>query len=208
MQRVFLAASSTLLAAIVACGSGATANQAPIWTRPGLAGAVRPEMGPPQPGDRAPPFELPKTDGSRFKLADARGSWVLLHFTASWCPFCDAEVEQLGQVAAAYAKRNVKVVLVDVQEEQAHWLAYAKEHVGPAVIAVYDQTGEAARRFAPKGAQPSFEDRAQAVFDATLVLDPEGRIRLFLLPDSQHFDPSFSAVQRELDSMLAKSVSR
>jgi peroxiredoxin len=143
-----------------------------------------------------------------FRLAEARGSWVILHFTASWCPFCDAEVEHLGEVASAYQARNVKVVLVDVQEEQAHWLEYAKQHVAPEVIALFDATGDAARRFAPPHAQPGFEDRAQAIFDSTLILDPQGRIRLFLLPDSRHFDPTFAAVRRELDGMLAQGSGR
>jgi peroxiredoxin len=165
-------------------------------------------MGPPQPGDQAPLFELPRTDGTTFRLADARGSWVLLHFTASWCPFCDAEVEHLGEIAEPYASRGVKVVLIDVQEEQAHWLEYAKSHVAPGVIALWDGSGDAARRFAPPRAQPSFEDRAQAVFDSTLIVDPQGRIRLFLLPDSKHFDPTFGAVKAELDRMLAEGGSR
>jgi hypothetical protein len=93
---------------------------------------------------------------------------------------------------------------VDVQEEQAHWLEYAKAHVAPEVIALYDQSGDQARHFAPPGAQPSFEDRAQAVFDSTLLIDPRGRIRLFLLPNSEQFDPKFAAVRRELDRMLAE----
>jgi hypothetical protein len=45
-------------------------------------------------------------------------------------------------------------------------------------------------------------DRAQVLFDATLVVDPAGVIRLFLLPDSAHFDPTFGGVRRELDRML------
>lgn len=191
---------AVLAAALVAA---ACASDPATWTRPGLGGAVRPEMGHPQPGDRAPLFELPATDGALFRLADARGSWVLLHFTASWCPFCDSEVEHLGEVASAYAGRGLRVVLVDVQEEQDHWLEYARANVAANVVALWDGSGEVARRYAPPRAQPSFEDRAQAVFDSTLILDPEGRIRLFLLPDSAHFDPTFGAVRRELDAMLA-----
>jgi peroxiredoxin len=195
------------VAALCACG-GASANHVPVWEQPGLASAVRPEMGPPQPGDLAPALELPRTDGAGYRLADSRGTWVLLHFTASWCPFCDAEVEHLGDIARAYANRNVKVVLVDVQEEQAHWLAYAKEHVRPEVIALHDASGDQARHFAPPHAQPSFDDRAQVVFDSTLIVDPQGRIRLFLLANSEQFDPKFLAVRRELDRMLAEGSAK
>jgi len=189
---------------LTGCAGGA--QGLPMWERPGLLGAVRPELGPPQPGDRAPLFELPAIDGTRYRLADARGSWVLLHFTASWCPFCDAEVEQLGKVAGEYAKRNVKVVLVDVQEEQAQWTQYAKTHIAPAVIPLWDGSGDTARRYAPPHVQPAIEDRAQIVFDSTLIIDPQGKIRLFVMPDSKHFDPTFAAIRRELDSMLAEGA--
>jgi peroxiredoxin len=161
-------------------------------------------MGPPQPGDAAPALELPDLAGKSVRLADARGAWIVLHFTASWCPFCDAEVEHLGTLAKDYAKRNVRVLLVDLQEDQERWHAYAKDNVDAAVTALWDETGDTARKFAPPRAQPSFDDRAQVMFDSTLVIDPAGTIRLFLLPDSAHFDPTFKAVRRELDAMMAE----
>jgi len=162
-------------------------------------------MGPPQPGDPAPELELPATSGEVVRLSALRGSFVVLHFTATWCPFCDAEVEHFGKLADRYASRNVKAVLVDVQEDAATFGAYAKAHVAPSVIAVRDEDGAVSRRYAPPRAQPAFEDRAQAVLDGTLIIDPEGRIRLFLLPDSAHFDPTFAAVQRELDGLLGQA---
>src|SRR5580698_710608 len=108
---------------LFACGSASTAAS-PLWERPGLEGAIRPEMGPPQPGDRAPDFELPSDTGP-FRLASLRGHWVLLHFTASWCPYCDAEVEHLGELARDYAPSGVRVVLVDVEDPEPVWSAYA-----------------------------------------------------------------------------------
>jgi len=166
---------------------------------PGLEGAVRPEMGGPQPGTPAPDFEL---DG--LKLSSLRGSWVVVHFTASWCPYCDSEVAHLGDLAGA----GVKVVLVDEKESEDVWRAYAEKHVPKSVIAVRDADGKAALAYAPPRAQPSFADRSQVVLDSTLVIDPEGVIRLFLLPDSAHFDPTFKAVRRELDRFIASDVVR
>jgi peroxiredoxin len=196
-------ASVLAIAALLGCGTSARPPAAPpIWERPGLMGHVRPEMGPPQPGDAAPDFDLPKLDGTRVRLSSLRGSWVVLHFTASWCPYCDSEVEHLGKLADAYAPRGVKVVLVDIKEDASRWETYAKEHVAPSVIALHDATGEASRRLAPPRAQPSFVDRAQVLLDATLLVDPAGVIRLFLLPDSAHFDPTLSAVKRALDRMM------
>jgi peroxiredoxin len=162
-------------------------------------------MGHPQPGDAAPDFELPTRNGGTFRSQELRGSWVVLHFTASWCPYCDAEVEHLGKLAADYASRDVRVVLVDIKEDEARWTEYANAHVSASVIALRDATGEWAKRYAPPHAQPSFDDRAQVMLDTTLILDPKGEIRLFLMPDSKHFDPTFRAVRAELDRLLLEA---
>jgi peroxiredoxin len=192
-----------LVALSVACAG--TKPDVPIWERPGLYGAVRPEMGHPQPGDAAPDFELPSRNGGTFRSQELRGRWAVLHFTASWCPYCDAEVEHLGKLAAEYASRDVRVVLVDIKEDEARWTEYASAHVSPSVIALRDATGEWTKRYAPPHAQPSFDDRAQVMLDTTLILDPKGEIRLFLMPDSKHYDPTFKAVRAELDRFLLEA---
>jgi peroxiredoxin len=159
-------------------------------------------MGPPQPGDPAPDFELPSAGGT-FRLSSLRGHWTFLHFTASWCPYCDAEVDHLGEVAEAFGARGVRVVLVGVKEEPGHWSEYAAGHVAHSVVVLDDVDGAVARKYAPPRAQPSFEDRAQVVLDSTVIVDPQGTVRLFLFPDSKHFDPTFHAVRGELDRLIA-----
>jgi peroxiredoxin len=183
--------------ALLACG-------APSSPRPSLWGAARPEWGPPQPGDRAPDFELPRTleDGTT-SLASLRGSWVLLHFTATWCPFCDTEIGSLVKIADAYAPRNVRVVLVGVEEPVARWIAYAKERVHPPIVALHDLDGKVASQFSPPKFQPSFKDRAETVLAASIIIDPQGIIRMFVIADSVHFDSSLADIRGELDRLLA-----
>jgi peroxiredoxin len=190
--------------ALQACVRGGRA--AATWERPGLGGAIRPEMGPPQPGDDAPDLDLPSAVGpTRVRLASLRGSWVLMHFTATWCPYCDAEVAGLGELADAFEARGVRVLLVDVKEEPALFGAYARDHVAESVESVIDPDGVVATRWAPPRAQPSFTDRSQVMFDSTVIVDPVGKIRLFLFPDTAHFDPTFRAVREDLDRMLTES---
>jgi peroxiredoxin len=194
------------LAPLLAACAAATVTVPPTWERPGLGGAVRPEMGSPQPGEAAPELALPDLEGHTVSLASMRGSWVVLHFTATWCPFCDSEVGHLGELADALAPRGVKTVLVDVEEDTRVWRDYAGRHVSPSVVALHDATGAGAARFAPRRAQPSFDDRAQVALDATLILDPAGVIRLFLMPDSAHFDPTFRAVREEAERLVPAPV--
>jgi peroxiredoxin len=192
--------------ALPGCASTVAPEPPPMWQRPGLGGAVRPEMGAPQPGDAAPDFELPALAGGVVRLSSLRGSWVVLHFTATWCPYCDAEIAHLGELSAEYAPRNVKVLVVDLQEEPDVWSAYARQRVAPSLVALQDRTGAAAARFAPLRAQPSFTDRAQVLFDAPLVIETTGTIRVFLLPDTAHFDPTFRGVRAELDRQQPSPV--
>jgi peroxiredoxin len=187
-------------------GGCAATHSIPVWERPGLGGAVRPEMGDPQPGASAPDFRLPADRGGELRLSALRGHWVLLHFTASWCPYCDSEIEHLGRLADAFAGRDVRVVLIDVEEPASTWLPYAKTHVAERVLSARDETGVVAARFAPLHAQPAFTDRAQAALDATLIIDPNGKIRLFLLPDTAHFDPEFRAVETELTRLTDEAA--
>jgi peroxiredoxin len=203
------------LAPVIAISTGAACSAQPgamrsnapsTWERPGLGGAVRPEMGPPQPGEHAPELTLPDLEGRPISLESMRGSWVVLHFTASWCPFCDTEVPHLGALAEEFAPLGVKTVIVDVEEDAEDWRAYATKHVAPSVVTLHDATGSTSARFAPAKAQPTFEDRAQAVLDATLVIDDRATIRLFLLPDSAHFDPTFRAVRAELERLVPAPV--
>jgi peroxiredoxin len=194
-----------LVALLAACARAVPAV-APVWERPGLGGAVRPEMGSPQPGEAAPELALPDLDGRTVTLASMRGSWVVVHFTATWCPFCDSEVAHLGELADAMAPRGVRTVIVDLEEDERAWRAYAGTHVAPSLVALHDATGTASARFAPPRAQPSFDDRAQVVLDATIVIDPGGVIRLFLLPDSAHFEPTFRAVRAELDVLVPPPI--
>ncbi len=146
-------AAGVVLVVLAACGGGSASapapNEPPMWERPGLAGASRPEWGPPQAGDPAPDFDMVGLRGERARLAAMRGSWVFLHFTATWCPFCDAEFDRLGDIATAYAPYGLKVVVVDVLESAAKWEPYARTRVGPAVIALHDEKGDLARRYAP-----------------------------------------------------------
>lgn len=195
-----LAPLVTLVASLLGCGASAP----PIWTRPGLEGHVRPEMGPPQPGDAAPPFELPAADGRPFRLASARGGWVVLHFTAIWCPFCDVEIEHLDALAGDYAARGVRVVVMDVLDDAGPWQAYLANLGVRHLLALRDADGSVARRYAPPRANPSIPERAPVVLASTLVVDPAGVIRLYLLSDSAHFDPSLAAVRRELDRFLGR----
>jgi thiol-disulfide isomerase/thioredoxin len=81
--------------------------------------AVTAEMGTPHVGDVAPDFDLVAQDGSHVKLSSLRGQVVMLAFVTSWCPFSQAEQPHLKVLAEQYAGKNVKVVAIDIKEDDA-----------------------------------------------------------------------------------------
>jgi len=73
-----------------------------------------------KPGDAAPPFRLRGTDGQDHRLADFRGSYVVLNFWATWCPPCRGEIPVLAAFAEKHRKDNVAVVGIAEDTEAAN----------------------------------------------------------------------------------------
>jgi peroxiredoxin len=67
--------------------------------------------------DGAPPtFTLDTLAGGRIDLAEYRGHVVLVHFFATWCEPCRAELASLQQLVLRMQGKHFSVVAVDVGE--------------------------------------------------------------------------------------------
>lgn len=192
-----LMASACAGAQAPAAGSAATApaDEASI--------AVTPAMGSPHPGDAAPDFELSDQQGGKVKLSDLRGSVVVLAFVTSWCPFSEAEQPHLAKLAEAYRGRNVKVLAVDIKENDAGYAKYLARVTMPMPV-LRDRTGEVVASFTPDHAQPDVKDRSTVLVTSNLVIDADGRIRFFTMADTAHFDAELVHLRRTVDGLLEK----
>jgi len=187
------------LALALACGHPATPSADQTPAEPSVV--VTNEMGSPHIGDAAPDFDLVDQTGAHVKLADMRGSVVVLAFVTSYCPFSKAAQPSLAELAKAYAARGVKVVAVNVKEADAEYREYVSR-MPQAFPVLRDANGEVSTSFTPSKAQPGVVDRTQVVVTSNLVIDKKGKIRFFTLLDTQHFDAKLVHLKRSLDRVI------
>jgi peroxiredoxin len=83
------------------------------------------------PGKPAPAFRLPDTSGRRVSLASFRGSYVLIHFWASWYGPGRADDRAAGRALARYHDKGLRVVGVSLDSDHGAWTAAVRrEHLG------------------------------------------------------------------------------
>jgi peroxiredoxin len=175
---------------------GATAAEASV--------AVTPPMGSPHVGEQAPAFELVDQRGAKVNLASLRGSVVMLAFVTSWCPFSQAEQPYLAQLADDYRGQDVKVVAIDIKEDEAGYHTYV-DRVPMRMPVLRDPGGDVTLAFTPPGLQPTIRDRSRVLVTSNLVLDRGGTIRFFTAVDTVHFDAKLLHARLVIDRLLAES---
>jgi peroxiredoxin len=68
-------------------------------------------------GKQPPQFSAPDMTGTTYSLEAARGKIVVLHFWATWCPYCRAEVPKLKQIQSRWGGKEVQILAVSVDQE-------------------------------------------------------------------------------------------
>lgn len=158
---------------------------------------------PPQPkiGENAPDFSLRTIAGDELSLARLRGTVLVLHFAATWCPFCAAEAPHLEKLYQEYRGRGVTVAILDISEPAAIVAKNARKF-GLTFPVALDAQGDVARSFAPPPEVQPHLAREEVMIASNLIIDREGRIRFFSLLDSAHFDARLVALRARLDQLL------
>ena len=148
-----------------------------------------------RPGDPAPTFELPDTDGT---LHSPAGTATAVVFTCNHCPYALAWHDRLLGVARDYDGR-ARVLFVNPNDAERYprdSYEAMKERVaadgGWPVPYLHDESQEVARAF---GAE-----KTPDVF----LLDADGRLRYRGAPDADHGDPAQDAawLRAALDAVL------
>lgn len=67
-------------------------------------------------------------DGGDVELQPAEGQLLILHFWATWCPRCAEDIHRLQNAAAGCRAESVRVVLVNVGEDDEAIREFTRKH--------------------------------------------------------------------------------
>lgn len=121
-------------------------------------------------------------EGQQIRLSDLRGKIVLIHFWATSCGICLAEMPDLIQTYQQYRKRGFEVIAVAMHYDQPGDIkAYARKQSLPFPV-VFDQDGNLAREFEQVSVTPTtfLIDGAGRRISKTVGIIDFGKLRAFL----------------------------
>ena len=69
-------------------------------------------------GELAPPWQLKTQDGQTISLKQYQNKPVILHFWATWCPYCKRLQPKLVSLQKKYQASGVEIVSVSFNEDE------------------------------------------------------------------------------------------
>lgn len=116
-------------------------------------------------GRPAPDFRLAMLKGAERNMTDYRkGQPAIILFWATWCPYCRSELTKLSRERDDFARKGIRMILVDVKESQQ----VAKEYIqaqGVPFDVFWDKDGMVARTYRITG------------FPTFFLIDGGGRVK-------------------------------
>ncbi len=116
------------------------------------------------PASPAPDFTLRSAEGRNLRLAEQRGSVVLVNFWATWCGPCKVELPHLVRLHEKYRGAGFVLLGVNVDEDPKAAVALA-QRLGVTFPVLFDADKSVSRLYA-LDSMPS-----------TVLIDRDGRVR-------------------------------
>lgn len=108
-------------------------------------------------GARPPGFSATDLNGSPHSLQRYQGKIVVLHFWASWCPYCRGEIPKLTRIQEEWASKGVAVLAISADEDVAQLKRFvAKERLPYPVIADAEARSSVASRYQLTGVPTTY----------------------------------------------------
>lgn len=128
-----------------------------------------------KPGDLAPDFSLPDTNGDIVCLSDLRGKWVVLYFyPRDNTPGCTKEACGFRDAYADYQAEDVVVLGVSTDNAKSHSKFVQKFNLPFPLLT--DAEGQMATTYESYGLKKFMGKEYMGISRNTFLIDPEGKI--------------------------------
>jgi peroxiredoxin Q/BCP len=129
-----------------------------------------------EPGTKAPAFTLPADDGGKVKLADLRGSPVVLYFyPADDTPGCTRQACAFRDQAAELKKLGAKVLGVSPDDAASHAKFKTKYQLNFPLLA--DTEHKVAERYGAWREKNMYGKKRMGIVRSTFLIDADGVIQ-------------------------------
>jgi peroxiredoxin len=152
-------------------------------------------------GQAAPLFTLNDMNGKSYSLEQMKGKTTIIHFSTTWCPFCNAEAPNLEQLYKDYKDKGVQVFIVNVMEDK-ELVEGSLKRFNFSFPVLLDTEGKVSASYAPEKVQPDLA-RPEVPIASNLIIDKEGNIRFYSLLNTTAFDAKLSKLREKLGEILA-----
>ena len=144
-------------------------------------------------GAKAPVFSAVDLAGQPQTVPGEPGQVTLVQFWASWCPFCQADLDAMKTLTSRYKNHpQVRVLTVSIDQDLDKLRTFIKDKkVRYPVIAIADPAGAPQQRSIPS----LFESRGVPGY---YLIDAQGTIRKIVAGSISHNQLDLDAVLQEL----------
>jgi peroxiredoxin len=157
-----------------------------------LAGGAQAESLRPWSGGATPALELAEPNGKVHRLADYRGTTVLVNFWATWCAPCRAEMPSMERLRRQMEGRPFAILAVNVGEGPRIASEFA-EKLSLEFPILLDRETRVARAWGAK------------LLPASYLVGPDGRIRYRALGE---LDWASDEVRKQINGLMASDTER
>ena len=118
-------------------------------------------------------FELMTSDGQSFTLHDYAGKPVILHFWATWCPYCKKLQPGLDRLYQKYQADGLQMIAVSIREDEGATPQKELEGRGMSFKTLVNGTDMARNLFNVNGTPTTvFIDKTGHIVGSTRTSDP------------------------------------
>jgi peroxiredoxin Q/BCP len=127
------------------------------------------------PGDPAPEFTLPDTDGNPVSLADHRGRRVIVYcYPAALTPGCTTQAVDFTAAAGDLAQAGLDIIGISPDEPEKLMRFREKENLG--ITLVSDPEKKVLAAYGAYGKKKLYGKEVVGVIRSTFIVDAEGHI--------------------------------